>query len=70
MADDEKYLERIEASMRLDIDSYRGGNAGSPRFENMQDRDIVTFKRPSGGEMVKGLSGGIATFTAPRAERN
>ncbi len=41
MADDEKYLKRIEASMRLDIDLYRGGNAGSPRFDNVRDRDIV-----------------------------
>jgi hypothetical protein len=70
MADDEKYLKRIEASMRLDIDLYRGGNAGSPRFDNVRDRDIVKFKKPSGEEMVKGLSGGISTFTAPRAERN
>lgn len=70
MADDEKYLKRIEVSMRLDIDLYRGGNAGSPRFDNVRNRDIVKFKKPSGEEMVKGLSGGISTFTAPRAERN
>lgn len=70
MAEDDKYLKRIEASMRLDIDLYRGGNAVSPRFDNVRDRDIVKFKKPSGDEMVKGLSGGISTFTAPRAERN
>jgi hypothetical protein len=70
MADGDKYLKRIEASMRLDIDLYRGGNAASPRFENVRDRDIVKFKSPSGQDMVKGLSGGISTFTAPRAERN
>jgi hypothetical protein len=55
--------------MRLDIDLYRDGDAGCPRFDNVRERDIVKFKRPSGGEMVKGVSGGVSTFT-PRAERN
>lgn len=67
MADDDKYLKRIEASMRLDIDLYRGGNAASPRFDNVRDRDVVKLKNPAGEEIVKGLSGGISTFTAPRA---
>ena len=70
MTDNDKYLKRIEASMRLDVDLYRGGNATSPRLDNLRDRDIVKFKKPSGEEMVKGLSGGISTFTAPRPERN
>ncbi len=48
MPDNEKNLKRIEASMRLDIDLYRGGNAGPPRFDNVRDRDIAKFKNPSG----------------------
>ena len=68
---DDKYLVRIEASMRIDIDLYRSGNAASPRFDHVRDKDIVKFKDPSTGlTKVKGLSGGISTFTAPRPEGN
>ena len=68
---DEQYLIRIEASMKIDVDLYRSGNASSPRFENVRDKDIVKFKDPGTGlSMVKGMSGGISTFTAPRPESN
>jgi hypothetical protein len=67
----EKYLVRIEASMKIDIDLYRSGNASSPRFDNVRDKDIVKFKDPKSGlTKVKGMSGGISTFTAPKPENN
>ena len=68
---DDKYLLRIEASMKLDIDLYRSGNATTPRFDNVRDKDVVKYKdSESGLAKVKGLSGGISTFTAPRPEAN
>lgn len=68
---DAKYLPRIEASMRIDVDLYRGGNSTSPRFDNVRDKDIVKFREPKTDRvMVKGLSGGISTFTAPKPETN
>jgi hypothetical protein len=68
---DDKYLVRIEASMKIDVDLYRSGNASSPRFDNVRDKDIVKFKDPGTGlTKVKGMSGGISTFTAPRPENN
>jgi len=67
----EQYLVRIEASMKIDLDLYRSGNSTSPRFENVRDKDIVKFKDPQSGLVnVKGMSGGISTFTAPRPEPN
>jgi len=67
----DKYLARIEASMKIDVDLYRGGNSTSPRFDNVRDKDIVKFvDRVSGTTMVKGMSGGISTFTAPKPEVN
>jgi hypothetical protein len=67
----DKYLVRIEASMRIDIDLYRAGNASSPRFDNVRDKDIVKWRDPQSDEIwVKGLSGGISTFSAPRPEQN
>jgi len=70
MADD-KYRKRIEASMKLDIDLYRGGNSMSPRFNNVRDKDIAKFAHERTGETwVKGMSGGISTFTAPERETN
>jgi hypothetical protein len=68
---DEKYLIRIEASMKLDLDIYRGGNSTSPRFDNVRDKDIVKFQDPATGlTKVKGMSGGISTFTSPKPETN
>ena len=68
---DEHYLIRIEASMKIDVDLYRSGNSSSPRFENVRDKDIVKFKdQGTGLTMVKGMSGGISTFTAPKPESN
>jgi|GEM_PF-1069729 len=70
MADD-KYLIRIEASMKIDIHLYRAGNSTSPRFDNVRDKDIVKFKDAQTGlTKVKGLSGGISTFTSPKPETN
>jgi hypothetical protein len=67
----EQYLVRIDASMKIDIDLYRGGNATSPRFDNVRDKDVVKIKDPTSGLIkVKGMSGGISTFTAPRPEPN
>ena len=37
MDDEGKYLVRIEASMKIDVDLFRGGNANSPRFDNVRD---------------------------------
>ena len=68
---DEKYLIRIEASVRIDINLYRGGNATSPRLDNVRDRDIVKFKDPKSGlTNVKGMAGGVSTFTDPKPEAN
>ncbi len=70
MADD-KYLVRIEASMKIDIDLYRGGNSTSPRFDNVRDKDVVKFvDQGTGLTKVKGMSGGISTFTDPKPETN
>jgi hypothetical protein len=67
----DKYLVRIEASMRIDVDLYRSGNATSPRFDNVRDKDVVKFKDSETGLIkVKGLSGGVSTFTAPKPENN
>ena len=69
--ENEKYLVRIEASMKIDIDLYRSGNSASPRFDNVRDKDIVKWKDSHTGLIkVKGLSGGISTFTAPKPENN
>jgi hypothetical protein len=67
---DDKYLVRIEASMKIDINLYRSGNSISPRLDNVRDKDIVKYKDSSGLIRVKGLSGGISTFTAPKPESN
>lgn len=57
--------------MKIDIDLYRGGNSASPRFDNVRDRDVVKFRDPQTDRvMVKGMSGGISTFTAPKPETN
>src|SRR5262245_59887063 len=67
----DQHLLRIEASMKIDVDLYRGGNSTSPRFDNVRDKDVVKFKDPKTGlAKVKGMSGGISTFTAPRPEAN
>lgn len=69
--ENEKYLIRIEASMKIDIDLYRGGNSTSPRFDHVRDKDIVKWKDSQTGLVkVKGLSGGISTFTSPKPENN
>jgi hypothetical protein len=69
--EDERYLLRIEASMAIDVDLYRGGNSKTPRFDNVRDKDIVKYKDPGSGlTMVKGMSGGISTFTCPKPEKN
>ena len=66
-----RYLIRIEASIRIDIDLYRAGNASSPRLDNVRDRDIVKFKdSESGLTKVRGMSGRISTFTVPKPEAN
>jgi len=53
----DRYLIRIEASIRIDIDLYRAGNASSPRLDNVRDRDIVKFKdSESGLTKVRGMS--------------
>jgi len=52
--DDERYLIRIEASMAIDVNLYRGGNSKTPRFDNVRDKDIVKYKDPGSGlTMVK-----------------
>ncbi len=66
---DEKYLIRIESSVTLDIDLYRSGNADSPRFDNVRDKDIIKYK-DNGLIKVKGMSGGISTFTSPKPDKN
>ena len=67
----DRYLVRIEASVRIDIELYRGGNATSPRLHNVRDRDIVKFKDAESGLVkVKGMSGGVSTFTDPKPEAN
>jgi hypothetical protein len=67
----DRYLVRIEASMKIDVELYRGGNSTSPRFDHVRDKDIVKFKDPETGAVkVKGQSGGISTFTAPKPENN
>lgn len=67
----DKYLIRIEASVKIDIDLYRGGNATSARLDNVRDRDVVKFHdSESGLTKVKGMSGGISTFTDPKPEAN
>ena len=56
---DSKYLVRIEAAMKIDIDLYRGGNSTSPRLDNVRDKDVVKYKDVSTGlTKVKGMSGG------------
>lgn len=68
---DSKYLVRIQAAMKIDIDLYRGGNSTSPRLDHVRDKDVVKHKDESTGlTKVKGLSGGISTFTAPKPEAN
>lgn len=68
---DDKYLVRIEASMKIDVDLYRSGNSSSPRFDNVRDKDVVKFKDPATGlTRVKALSGGVSTFTSPKPENN
>ena len=57
--------------MKIDVELYRSGNASSPRFDNVRDKDIVKYKDPETGLIkVKGMSGGISTFTAPKPENN
>lgn len=57
--------------MKIDVDLYRSGNATSPRFDNVRDKDVVKFNDPQTGlTKVKSLSGGISTFTAPKPENN
>jgi hypothetical protein len=69
--ENERYLVRIEASMSLDVDLYRGGNAKVPRLENVRDKDIVKYKDPDTGlTKVKGMSGGVSTFSCPKPEKN
>ena len=69
--EDTKYLKRIEASVGLDIDLYRSGNTTSPRLDNVRDKDIIKYKNKETGLVeVKGMSGGISTFTAPKPEKN
>ena len=66
-----KYLIRIETSMKIDINLYRSGNSISPRLHNIRDKDVVKYKDPTTGlTKVKGMSGGISTFTAPKPDRN
>lgn len=66
-----EYLVRIEASMKIDVDLYRGGNSTSPRFDNVRDKDVIKLKDPNTGLIkVRGMSGGISAFTAPRPEAN
>jgi hypothetical protein len=68
---EDKYLIRIEASMKIDVDLYRSGNSTSPRLNNVRDKDIIKYRDPETGLIkVKGMSGGISTFTAPKPERN
>jgi hypothetical protein len=68
---DSRYLVRIEAAMKIDIDLYRGGNSSSPRLDHVRDKDVVKYKDGLTGLMrVRGMSGGISTFTAPKAETN
>jgi hypothetical protein len=38
---DSKYLVRIQAAMKIDIDLYRGGNSTSPRLDHVRDKDVV-----------------------------
>lgn len=57
--------------MKIDIDLYRGGNAGSPRFDNVRDKDVIKWRDPATDVVwVKGMSGGVSTFTAPKPETN
>lgn len=57
--------------MKIDADLFRSGNAISPRFDNVRDKDIVKWKDGQTGLVkVKGMSGGISTFTAPKPENN
>lgn len=66
-----KYLVRIEAHMKLDIDLYRGGNSSHPRFDNLRPKDIVKWKDKETGETwVEKESGGISTFDYPKPEKN
>jgi hypothetical protein len=68
---DDRYLVRIEASMKLDVDLYRGGNATSPRFDNVRDTDLIKIPGRTPEETkVKGMSGGISAFTAPAPKKN
>lgn len=57
--------------MKIDLDLYRSGNATSPRFDHVRDKDVVKIKdQQTGLVKVKGMSGGISTFTSPRPEPN
>lgn len=38
---DSRYLVRIEAAMKIDVDLYRGGNSMSPRLDHVRDKDVV-----------------------------
>jgi hypothetical protein len=57
--------------MRIDVDLYRAGNSTTARFDNVRDKDIVKWRDPETDDVwVKGMSGGISTFTAPKPEQN
>ena len=65
---DSKYLVRIEAAMKIDIDLYRGGNSTSPRLDNVRDKDVVKYKDVSTGlTKVMGMSGGDLDFHRAQA---
>lgn len=69
--ENEKHLVCVEASMKIDADLFRSGNTMSPRFDNVRDKDIVKLKDSQTGLVkVKGMSGGISTFTASKPESN
>lgn len=66
----DKYLRRIEAHMRLDVDLYRGGNSEHPRFDNVRSKDIVKWTDKQTGEVwVEKESGGISTFDCPKPDK-
>lgn len=47
----------------LTVDLYRGGNASSPRLDNVRDKDVTKYTGKDGKIWVKGKEGGISTFS-------
>ena len=55
----------------LSVDLYRGGNASSPRLDNVRDKDVTKYIGKNGKIWVKGKQEGISTFSAyPKDPKN